>query len=245
MLNTLIYETSHNHINPSVFSVIAIAQTTTEGTLKFLGIPIDGSKDNMISRIKEKGFRFDSYNDCLRGQFNGKDVEVYVVTNHEVVDRIYVEYPEMSESRVITEYNILLGQFNRNKKYIALEENEKIPDNEDLSYEMTVKNKKYGAAFMYISPDLFTEEEIDNLHTMREQVEGMSSEEMQVMGQAMADSLQTRTSEISIEDTMKTINKLMSLVSGNVWFTIHEHYGQYQIGIYYDNLKNRPNGEDL
>jgi len=151
----------------------------------------------------------------------------------------------MSESRVITEYNILLGQFNRNKKYIALEENEKIPDNEDLSYEMTVKNKKYGAAFMYISPDLFTEEEIDNLHTMREQVEGMSSEEMQVMGQAMADSLQTRTSEISIEDTMKTINKLMSLVSGNVWFTIHEHYGQYQIGIYYDNLKNRPNGEDL
>ena len=93
-------------------SILAIAQTSAEGTLKFLNIPIDGTKENMISRIKEKGFRYDSYKDCLRGQFNGKDVEVYVVTNHNVVDRIYVAYPEMSESRVITEYNILLGQFN-------------------------------------------------------------------------------------------------------------------------------------
>lgn len=226
-------------------SILAIAQTSAEGTLKFLNIPIDGTKENMISRIKEKGFRYDSYKDCLRGQFNGKDVEVYVVTNHNVVDRIYVAYPEMSESRVITEYNILLGQFNRNKKYIALQENEKIPDNEDLSYEMTVKNKKYGASFMHISPDLFSEEEIDNIHALREKVEGMSSEEVQAMGQAMADSLQTRNFEISIEDTMKALNKLMSLVSGNVWFTIHERYGDYQIGIYYDNLKNRPDGEDL
>lgn len=226
-------------------SILAIAQTSVEGTLKFLNIPIDGTKENMISRIKEKGFRYDSYKDCLRGQFNGKDVEVYVVTNHNVVDRIYVAYPEMSESRVITEYNILLGQFNRNKKYIALQENEKIPDNEDLSYEMTVKNKKYGASFMHISPDLFSEEEIDNIHALREKVEGMSSEEVQAMGQAMADSLQTRNFEISIEDTMKALNKLMSLVSGNVWFTIHERYGDYQIGIYYDNLKNRPDGEDL
>lgn len=226
-------------------SILAIAQTSVEGTLKFLNIPIDGTKENMISRIKEKGFRYDSYKDCLRGQFNGKDVEVYVVTNHNVVDRIYVAYPEMSESRVITEYNILRGQFNRNKKYIALQENEKIPDNEDLSYEMTVKNKKYGASFMHISPDLFSEEEIDNIHALREKVEGMSSEEVQAMGQAMADSLQTRNFEISIEDTMKALNKLMSLVSGNVWFTIHERYGDYQIGIYYDNLKNRPDGEDL
>lgn len=226
-------------------SILAIAQTSAEGTLKFLNIPIDGTKENMISQIKEKGFRYDSYNGCLRGQFNGKDVEVYVVTNHDVVDRIYVAYPEMSESLVITEYNILLGQFNRNKKYIALQENEQIPNNEDLSYEMTVKNKKYGASFMYISPDLFSEEEIDNIHALRERVEGMSSEEVQAMSQAMADSLQSRDSEISLENTMRAINKLMSLVSGNVWFTIHERYGEYQIGIYYDNLKNRPNGEDL
>ena len=228
-----------------LFSVVALAQTTTEGTLKFLGIPIDGTEEIMIAQIKRKGFRYDSYRDCLRGQFNGKDVEVYVVTNHNVVDRIYVAYPVMSESQVVSEYNILLGQFEQNKKYIALKENERIPYNEDLSYEMSVNNKKYGASFMYISPDLFTEKEIDFLHALKEKVEGMSSDEVQAMSQAMADSLQTRTSQLSIEDTMKALNKFMSLFSGSVWFTVHERYGNYQIGIYYDNLKNRPNGEDL
>lgn len=78
-----------------------------------------------------------------------------MVTNHNVVDRIYVAYPLESESQIITEYNILLGQFNRNKKYIAIQNNEIIPADEDLSYEMTVRNKKYGASFSYVSPDLF------------------------------------------------------------------------------------------
>ena len=30
-----------------------------------------------------------------------------------------------------------------------------------------------------------------------------------------------------------------------VWFMIHERYGRYQIGLYYDNLHNQAHGEDL
>lgn len=30
-----------------------------------------------------------------------------------------------------------------------------------------------------------------------------------------------------------------------VWFTIMEFYGEYYIGIYYDNVYNQANGEDL
>lgn len=226
-------------------TLFVAAQNNNAGTLKFLGIPIDGTKENMIAQIKAKGFTYSTYEDCLKGQFNGKDVEIYVVTNHNVVDRIYVAYPLESESQIITEYNILLGQFNRNKKYIAIQDNAKIPSDEDLSYEMTVNNKKYGASFSYVSPDLFSEEEIDQIHQLVDKVKGMSSDEVQAMGQAMADSLQTNAVQPSIEDTMAMLQKLMSLVSGNVWFTIHERYGKYQIGIYYDNLKNRPDGEDL
>ncbi len=226
-------------------TLLVAAQNNNAGTLKFLGIPIDGTKENMITQLKTKGFKYNTYDDCLKGQFNGKDVEIYVVTNHNIVDRIYVAYPLESESQIITEYNILLGQFNRNKKYIAIQENAKIPADEDISYEMTVRNKKYGASFSYISPDLFSEEEIDQIHELVNKVTGMSSEEVQAMGQAMADSLQTNMPQVSIEDTMAIMQKMMSLVSGNVWFTIHERYGKYQIGIYYDNLKNRPDGEDL
>lgn len=214
-------------------TLLAAAQSNNAGTLKFMGIPIDGTKKNMITQLKAKGFWYDTYNHCLKGQFNGKDVMIYVVTNHNVVDRIYVAYPLESESQVITEYNILLDQFNRNKKYIANENNEMIPADEDLSYEMTVRNKKYGASFFYVSPDLFSEEEIDQIHQLNDKMTGMSFEEIQAMEQAMSDPLQIN------------MTQWMSLLYGNVWFTIHERYGKYQIGIYYDNLKNRPNGEDL
>ena len=38
---------------------------------------------------------------------------------------------------------------------------------------------------------------------------------------------------------------LRSLADGDVWFMIHERYGRYQIGLYYDNLHNQAHGEDL
>ena len=214
-------------------TLFATAQSNNAGTLKFMGIPIDGTKKNMITQLKTKGFWYDTYDDCLKGQFNGKNVEIYVVTNHNVVYRIYVAYPLVSKSKIITEYNILLDQFNRNKKYIANDNNEMIPADENLSYEMTVRNKKYEAGFCYISPDLFSDEEIDQIHQLADKMTGMSFEEIQAMEQATSDSFQ-----INMTQMMSTFNSI-------VWVTIHERYGKYQIGIYYDNLKNRPNGEDL
>ena len=38
---------------------------------------------------------------------------------------------------------------------------------------------------------------------------------------------------------------MSSLADGEVWFMIHERYGRYQIGLYYDNLHNQAHGEDL
>ena len=38
---------------------------------------------------------------------------------------------------------------------------------------------------------------------------------------------------------------MKSLADGDVWFMIHESYGRYNIGLYYDNLHNQAHGEDL
>ena len=37
----------------------------------------------------------------------------------------------------------------------------------------------------------------------------------------------------------------IQMSNGSVWFKIFEYYGKYYIGLYYDNLINKPNGEDL
>ena len=36
-----------------------------QGVTKFFGIPADGYKSEMIQKFKAKGYRYDSYNDCL------------------------------------------------------------------------------------------------------------------------------------------------------------------------------------
>lgn len=57
----------------------------------FLGIPVDGTKAEMIEKLKAKGFTSHPYDeDALRGEFNGEDVRISVVTNNNKVYRVAV-----------------------------------------------------------------------------------------------------------------------------------------------------------
>ena len=47
----------------------------------FLGIPVDGYKNEMKQKLIAKGFTYDSNNDLFEGEFNGYDVNVYIATN--------------------------------------------------------------------------------------------------------------------------------------------------------------------
>ena len=128
--------------------LVSLGVFAQNNTLKFLGIPVDGKKQNVITALKEKGFTYDAYNDCLEGRFNGKNVSVYVLENNGKVHRIVVlDKHSTSEGQIIIAYNTLLDQFENNAKYIADGDNEVIPSTEDVSYEMTVHNKQYAAAF--------------------------------------------------------------------------------------------------
>ena len=55
---------------------------------KFMGIPVDGSKSEMIKKLEKKGFKYDYRNDYLTGEFNGYNVEVHIFTNNNKVYRI-------------------------------------------------------------------------------------------------------------------------------------------------------------
>lgn len=51
----------------SVFVLLAfvVAMYGQREVTKFLGIPVDGYKRDMIHKLKEKGFTYDSTHDCL------------------------------------------------------------------------------------------------------------------------------------------------------------------------------------
>lgn len=115
---------------------------------KFLGIPVDGYKSEMIQKLKAKGYRYNTATECLEGEFNGKEVLISVVTNNNKVYRIAVfDKNYVSETDIKINFNSLCRQFDRNEKYFSLNDDQTIPEKEDISYEMSAHNKRYEAAF--------------------------------------------------------------------------------------------------
>ena len=218
-------------IFPLLF-VAVFASAQIEVT-KFLGIPVDGSKQQMIQKIKEKGYLYNSIYDRLEGEFNGRDVFIYVVTNNNKVYRILVEDAVYSsEGDIKIRFNTLLRQFeNNNQKYFSIStEDRELSESEDISYEMTIHNKRYEAAFIQITNTL------DSV-TLSKKMEEFNKENYG------DDYLLDMTDEQILDASIKFFLSLY--IDNSVWFMINERYGRYGILLYYDNNRNRANGEEL
>ena len=118
-----------------------------QNTIKFLGIPIEGTKKEITSKLQAKGYEYDSYNDCLTGEFNGSNVAIYIHTvNNQVWRLCIVDDWSSSETDIKIRYNKLFEQFSSNGKYISVGKG-KLTDYDDISYEMNVNKKRFEAVF--------------------------------------------------------------------------------------------------
>ena len=112
-------------------------------------------------------------------------------------------------------------------------EDQRIPDDEDISYRMIVDKKRYEAIF-YKIPETF-----DSL-TMAKEVGDI------VLSRFKKEELDNPTDEILNElEELKRDYSLNLLSKSPVWFLIDEVYGKYRIIMYYDNEYNKSDGEDL
>lgn len=212
-----------------ILLILPLTAYAQKDVTQFLGIPVDGSKSEMMQKLKSKGYTISSYNkDVLVGEFNGTDVNIYIATNNNKVCRIMVsDVNTMNETDVRIKFNKLIQQFQNNKKYLSLPDSTvtkyNIPEDEDISYELSIKNKRYEAIFYQKTADY------DALQT------------------EMINLLKNGTSNEADKERISAITKKMVEDSFNktVWFMISENYGKYSISIYYDNEYNRANGEGL
>lgn len=133
--------------------MLSVALHAQKEVTKFLGIPVDGSKSSMIQKLKNKGFVYDPSADYLKGEFNGQQVDVYVVTNNNKVYRIMVcDKNDWDEGQIKIRYNTLCRQFANNQKYVPLDA-EELSERENISYEMTVNKKEYQATYAQLPAD--------------------------------------------------------------------------------------------
>ena len=161
--------------------------TFAQNTIKFLGIPVDGSKNEMIMKLEAKGYEYNSSFDCLVGEFNGEQSVIVIQTVNNKVWRIaIINGSPCNETNAKIKFNNLFNQFSNNEKYVLLSGKE-ISDSDDISYEMIANDKRYDAAF------------------------GFKDE---------------------------TIN-------GRVWYMLSNDGLEYNLGLFYENLDNAANGDDL
>lgn len=204
---------------------------------KFLGIPVDGFKQEMKQKLISKGFMYDQLNDVLTGEFNGEKVNVFIVTNNNKVWRIMVADANMrSENDIKIRFNTLCSQFENSKRYGSMNEY-KIPEDEDISYEMSVHEKRYEALFYQVPGQVDSTEMNNAIH--EKLLEKYTTEQLSDMPE------QLRT-QYELDVMSAKMDYAWNLLFNRpVWFMISEIGGRYCIVMFYDNECNKANGEDL
>lgn len=202
---------------------------------KFLGIPVDGKKSEMIQKLKAKGFRYISELDCLEGEFNGRMSHIYVATNNDKVYRIMVtDAIGLDESDIKIRFNTLCQQFENNGKYLSIShESYIIPDEENIDFEITVNNKRYQASYFQLP------ENTDSTAIVQDIQSFMFSK----YTEKQLSSFTEKQEQELLTDTLLYIVEKFSKKA--VWFMIDKRFSDYYILLYYDNGYNQANGEDL
>lgn len=201
---------------------------------KFLDIPIDGYKPEMVQKLKSKGFTINPYSkdkDILDGEFNGTNVNLSIGTNNNKVWRIAViDANSTDETNIKIRFNNLIQQFVNNERYSIQADSTiakyMIPKDEDISYEISVKDKRYEATFYQktIKHDSLTKEK-----------------DLLLAKDTLNDKEKERLFDLMVEIVKESLNSL----NKRVWFMIKEDYGKYRIVIFYENAHNEANGKGL
>ncbi|MCE8499750.1 hypothetical protein J9A17_18570 [Bacteroides thetaiotaomicron] len=221
-------------LSVAILLVISVSLFAQKDVTKFMGIPIDGFKPEMIQKLKEKGF-VSSTNDknILEGEFNGTQVNIHVVTNNNKVCRIMLcDVHQMDETDIRIRFNRLCQQFKNNSNYVSFSD-QTIADDEDIAYELTVHDKRYEAIF-YQKPLA-----VDSIEIANKLKESILSKYTQQELDNPTEEIQKDIYNMSLDYATEIILKKP------VWFMISKFAGRYYITMFYDNEYNRANGEDL
>jgi uncharacterized protein YxeA len=196
---------------------IILTVFTGYSQVKFMDIPIDGSKSEIFVKLKQKGFKYNQTTESLEGSFNGTDVQIKILTNKEnKVWRIYVAEKQLrDEVDIKIRFNTIVNQFENKSNYISPNFSQKLNEDFDIYYQ--IRKTQISACFK----QMLSTKDVDYILKCAN----------------------LNRSDYTLED----LDYEISIISNDVWICISklEYYNKYWISYYYDNLLNSPKGEDL
>lgn len=145
------------------------------------------------------------------------------------------------ERNIRLRFNELCRQFANNPKYFSWRDDDQtIPEDEDISYEISAHEKRYEAVF-YQKPV-----EMDSAALVKLFEPALLSKYTKKQLKNPTEEIQSEINHLILEYRLATLrDRIENSDKKSVWFMISESRGKYYINMYYDNEYNRANGEDL
>lgn len=199
----------------------------------FLGFAVDGPKEAMIENIKSKGYVYNSDEDYFTGIYYGHPAYIFVKTRNNVVSRIIVYDILQRDAKEIKErFNTLYGRYQRNTRYVyLLKEDVRIPDEEDVAYEMKFHGKRYKAVFGQMRTNAEDSVTVQTRATR-------PLETRPVNFAALKTDSKQRRRRLHAKALPFANGAEQSENKSQVWFTISEKFGKFGLVLFYDNIKN-------
>lgn len=130
-----------------IFILSLLTLVSCDNTIRFLDIPIKGSRNMMVKKLEEKGFVYDYESDLMKGTFNEELSDISIFTSNGEVNKIRVCSKAYNDKEIKAAYNKLLKQFKSNPKYIALKDYNPIPEGVSVFFNMKVIPTDYKTVF--------------------------------------------------------------------------------------------------
>ena len=203
-----------------------LTTTARNDVTKFLGISVDGTLENMILKLKQKGFE-NVGEDWLKGFYNGRLVTLTPISlrDNKVCRIMIIYYTTNNDKDIIKQYNSLCEQFCENENYDGYLYNLEelyIPENENIADEIMKDPEKYKMGFRQATTNLSDPPYFKN----------------------EAEKEQWYKNSIVVIDFLEHNRVWFKIYKDSEYISVKDE--KYVLVIYYDNLLNVPQqGDDL
>lgn len=216
-----------------IFSLLILLSSLTiyaqKDITKFLDIPIDGTKAEMIQRLEDKGFKYDIYSDLLTGNLNNTGVIVYVSTHNNAVSNIIVaDTTSYDRNNIALRFNNLLSNFENNPNYT------KAMGQEIFLHTDMVEDK--------VSEHIFNTHSKSAVFLQENRNQILTKIKHRLLHKYSEEQILNPNPDFSIycDIQIEIINYAQSEAKKQVIFYIKKQHGKYNLILSYQNLYNIP-----
>lgn len=210
-------------------------QAPVNPTITFLGVPVDGTKSDIINALTSKGFAYDMDEDGMFGEFEGEGAFVHISENKagKVYQLMIYFHTKESAKENIEVYNKLVTRYNADSTaYWSFYEEELLPENANLDSLLNIDDNIW--AEYLLSQQVDTAAYLENVFAV-------------MLSKYTPEQIKNPTEEQRMQTVSIMQQEIAKLHSGRALIALFkddDEAGKYCVCLYVYNKKNEDPDEE-